>query len=263
MAINERNYTGFALNTTTGKPHQIRHLPKMVEWENGIYMYEAGDKFVADIDGIDNLPAQQLANRTEFLYEQNRIFGEACRGLLSIVKEISTGKIKANAYSTALSRDRPNQLCAWVEPQENLPSVAKTSPLIETENGVTFANPIAEIGVGEGVFCYVGGDGEYFPQVLKIIGTVDLVVTSTNVITGSAWIQPLEDWRQISTPTYEEVWEDGTRLDNPTAMIVDEEGAVYYVKAYATDKEPLYDETVDISGYDIATHGDIDAMLAR
>ena len=115
MAINERNYVGFALSPTTGNPHRIRHLPQMAEWEQGVYMYEAGDKFVAGIDGIDNLPAQQLANRTEFLREQNALLAEACRGLISIVRETSVGKVAANPLPVMLSRERPGRPCFWAE----------------------------------------------------------------------------------------------------------------------------------------------------
>ena len=263
MAINERNYMGFALSAATGSPHRIRHLPKMIEWEKAVYMYEAGDKFVADVDGIDNLPGQQLANRTEFLYEQNTLLAQACRGLVDVVKEVSLGKLPLNGYVTALSRDRPGKPCAWVEPMDGLPTVEKTFPFIEADDGETYNNPASQIEMGEGIYFYVGGDGAEFPHVLKIVGTFDVVISSANVQAGAAWIQPSENIGQATGISSDVVFDDGSRMDNPTAMIVNEADEVYYVKTYAADREPIYDEVVDINGYEVATHSDIDAIISR
>lgn len=68
MAAIEKNYIGFGISSLTGKPHEIRHLPKDSAWEKGIYQLEFGDKVLGGVDGIDNLQAQQLANRTEWLF---------------------------------------------------------------------------------------------------------------------------------------------------------------------------------------------------
>ncbi|MBQ9528191.1 MAG: hypothetical protein IJR68_11320 [Fretibacterium sp.] len=67
MPINENDYVGFGIDPVTGKRHEINHLPVMDEWEPGIYQHEQGDKIIGGIDGIANLPLQQLANRTEYL----------------------------------------------------------------------------------------------------------------------------------------------------------------------------------------------------
>ena len=68
MAAIEKNYIGFGVSSLTGKPHEIRHLPKDITWEKGIYQLEFGDKVIGGVDGVDNLPNQQLANRTEGLF---------------------------------------------------------------------------------------------------------------------------------------------------------------------------------------------------
>ena len=68
MAAIEKNYIGFGVSALTGKPHEIRHLPKDITWEKGIYQLEFGDKVIGGVDGVDNLPNQQLANRTEWLF---------------------------------------------------------------------------------------------------------------------------------------------------------------------------------------------------
>ena len=263
MSINERNYTGFALSPVTGRPHRIRHLPKMVDWEPAVYMYEAGDKFVADIDGIDNLPGQQLANRTEYLYEQNKLLGEACRGLVSIVRDISVGKTAINGYKTVLSRKRPAKFCAWVEPQNDWRGEAEMCPYIDTEAGELFCNPVAQIESEQGFIFYVGGSGEDFPHIVKIIGTVELIISATDLMQGGAWIQPQEGAGQMLNPSAEVVLEDGTVLDNPTGMIVNENDEAYFVRTYPRDKDPLYEEVVEVNGFEVATHGDIDALVSR
>lgn len=70
MPINENDYVGFGIDPATGRRHAIKHLPAMAEWEPGVYQVEQGDKIIGGVDGIHNLPIQQLANRTEYLKQQ-------------------------------------------------------------------------------------------------------------------------------------------------------------------------------------------------
>ena len=67
MPINENDYVGFGIDPATGKRHAINHLPAVAEWEPAVYQFEENDKIIGGVDGIDNLPLQQLANRTEYL----------------------------------------------------------------------------------------------------------------------------------------------------------------------------------------------------
>lgn len=67
MAVIESDYIGFGIDPLTGKRHPINHLPVNPEWEEGIYQLEEGDSVIGGLKGIDNLPLQQLANRTEYL----------------------------------------------------------------------------------------------------------------------------------------------------------------------------------------------------
>lgn len=117
MAINERNYVGFAVSPTTGRPHRIRHLPRMAEWEPGVYLWEEGDKFVGGIDGIDNLPTQQLANRTEYLYRENVLLKKTCTRLIEIAKETAPGKTSGIGYTVTASSKAPEHPCLWIRPQ--------------------------------------------------------------------------------------------------------------------------------------------------
>ena len=67
MAVNINDYVGFGIDPTTGRRHAIKYLPKDEDWEDKIYQFEHKDKLIGGVDGIDNLQAQQLANRTEYL----------------------------------------------------------------------------------------------------------------------------------------------------------------------------------------------------
>ncbi len=46
------------------------NLPEEATWEAGIYQLELTDPVEAGADGIDNLQAKQLANRTVYLKDQ-------------------------------------------------------------------------------------------------------------------------------------------------------------------------------------------------
>lgn len=66
--MNENDYVGFGPATDgTGTRHEINHLPVNAEWVDGIYQWEANDYIIGGRNGVDNLPTQGLANRTEWL----------------------------------------------------------------------------------------------------------------------------------------------------------------------------------------------------
>ncbi len=67
MAVNVLDYVGIGIDPKTGKKHAINYLPKVAEWEETIYQYEMKDKLIGGVDGLDNVQAQMLANRTEYL----------------------------------------------------------------------------------------------------------------------------------------------------------------------------------------------------
>ena len=64
--MNENDYIGFGpASDGDGARHEINHLPVNPEWVPGIYQLEANDYIIGGRNGVDNLPAQGLANRTE------------------------------------------------------------------------------------------------------------------------------------------------------------------------------------------------------
>lgn len=66
--MNENDYIGFGpASDGDGARHEINHLPVNPEWVPGIYQLEANDYIIGGRNGVDNLPAQGLANRTEWL----------------------------------------------------------------------------------------------------------------------------------------------------------------------------------------------------
>ena len=68
MAVIEQDYTGFAIDPATGKRHTLQHLPEDgTDWEPQVYLLEEGDKVLGGIQGVVNLPIQELTNRTAYL----------------------------------------------------------------------------------------------------------------------------------------------------------------------------------------------------
>lgn len=68
--VREQDYAGFAIDPATGQRHELRHLPKDTDWQEEIYMIEPKDKILGGLDGLMNLPIQELANRTEYLKKE-------------------------------------------------------------------------------------------------------------------------------------------------------------------------------------------------
>ena len=67
MAVIEEDYIGIGIDPRTGRRHAITHLSEMAEWEPGIYRFEENDAVVGGAQGVDNLPLQELTNRTVYL----------------------------------------------------------------------------------------------------------------------------------------------------------------------------------------------------
>ena len=76
MAVNIQDYVGIGIDPKTGRRHEIKYLPKDANWEDAIYQFEQKDKLIGGVDGIDNVQAQQLSNRTEYLKAQSEAQAE-------------------------------------------------------------------------------------------------------------------------------------------------------------------------------------------
>lgn len=102
QGVNENDYVGFGISKTTGKRHEINHLPENAFWETGIYQYEQGDKLIGGVDGIDNLPLQQLANRTLFLKNRlDEIASVDAKELYALLASLINGVVYAPLLTAA------------------------------------------------------------------------------------------------------------------------------------------------------------------
>lgn len=185
MPINENDYVGFGIDPVTGKRHEINHLPVMNEWEPGIYQHEQGDKIIGGIDGIANLPLQQLANRTEYL--KGKV--ENAGGVLTIQITIPTaGWVKDETDTTGypwhvdIANDaiRASMTPFLTALRESLPVVKKAGmcPTVETLDGALrvysravpesdISTSLALSGSGSG-----GGGGDISPATRHSLGSV-------------------------------------------------------------------------------------------
>ena len=51
----------------------MANLEEKVEWTKGIYQLETTDPVMGGPNGVDNVQAKQLANRTQYLKQQSEI----------------------------------------------------------------------------------------------------------------------------------------------------------------------------------------------
>ena len=129
MAVNEQDYTGFALDPATGKRHTLQHLPEdITEWEPQVYMLEEDDKVLAGIQGVVNLPLQELTNRTAYLKAEI-----AKRG--AVTKTIT---LAASGWTSAADADVESSLGSYVYTYEDADIAATMIPqLIPTPQSLS------------------------------------------------------------------------------------------------------------------------------
>lgn len=104
--INEHDFVGFAINPITGKRMPARHFARVAEWEPDIFMHEEGQQVGGGVNAVDNLPLNQLANRSEWLKSQLPIIGDILIFLLNRIEKLekATG---VNKVGLQMSRDKP------------------------------------------------------------------------------------------------------------------------------------------------------------
>lgn len=143
--VDETKYIGFAVDPATGKRHVLRHLHRESSWEPEVYQYEDGDKLIGGEDGIDNLPAQQLANRTEFLRDLSIKLLGAVKALSRQNKLLLRLVPVQETIGTRISASQPHDGSAWIKPEGiiNCPETADIRIL--QAGGKTLVNPLARI----------------------------------------------------------------------------------------------------------------------
>ena len=169
MAINEQDYAGYAIDPSTGRRHEIRHLPEQDSWEPGIYQFEDGDLLIGGVNGLDNLAINQLANRT--LYLKNRLAEvKASEPLMYNFTIPSTGWQKnAGSFCCRLTltdsnikADRPVQIVIAPDSLEEAGMCGLSSVVTFAEGTITLyakAMPSADINAEITIFAAKGGGG--------------------------------------------------------------------------------------------------------
>lgn len=68
----------------------MAELTELAQWESGIYQLEEDDLVKGGADGIDNLQAKQLANRTAYLKQQAESLGTSKQPLAPLLTALAT-----------------------------------------------------------------------------------------------------------------------------------------------------------------------------
>lgn len=139
MAVNEDDYIGFRVDPDTGERHELRHLQESATWEPQVYQFEDGDKLIGGTDGIDNLPLQELANRTRYLYGLVR----------KLVKLIPVESV----LGTTFSQTQPTNGTVWVAAEDGEGGTEEnSSALIVPEDGQSLQDPLARVLLPDGTY---------------------------------------------------------------------------------------------------------------
>ncbi|MBR1728037.1 MAG: hypothetical protein IJ728_00705 [Selenomonadaceae bacterium] len=118
--INEQDFIGFARDNATGLRKPLRHFARNPTWESDIFMHETGEAVIGGENGVDNLPLNQLANRTEYLKQQFDLNFSILSELKTQLEDfINYGKRK-NTLPIAVSTSKPNSKSAWLNVDQQI-----------------------------------------------------------------------------------------------------------------------------------------------
>lgn len=92
----------------------MANLTELEQWELGVYQLETTDPVLGGADGIDNLQAKQLANRTNYLKAQLEANTDQATEIAKGVAEIAT-QVETDAGTDDLRFITPKKLKAWVK----------------------------------------------------------------------------------------------------------------------------------------------------
>nr|DAY82556.1 MAG TPA: hypothetical protein [Caudoviricetes sp.] len=111
MAVNINDYVGFGPSTDdSGTRHTINHLPVTADWEPDIYQIESGDYPMGGRNGIANVQANQLGNRTEYLKEKHEELKAAIEAIQPGTDKYDELLAKIEALDSAKENNRINHL---------------------------------------------------------------------------------------------------------------------------------------------------------
>ena len=111
MAVNLTDYVGFGPSTDdTGTRHTINHLPETEDWEPEIYQIESGDYPKGGRNGIANVQANQLGNRTKYLKAKHEELKAAVEAIQPGTDKYDELLKKIEALDNAKENNRINHL---------------------------------------------------------------------------------------------------------------------------------------------------------
>ena len=111
MAVNLNDYVGFGPSTDdTGTRHTINHLPETEDWEPEIYQIESGDYPMGGRNGIANVQANQLGNRTKYLKAKHEELKAAVEAIQPGTDKYDELLKKIEALDNAKQNNRINHL---------------------------------------------------------------------------------------------------------------------------------------------------------
>ena len=111
MAVNLNDYVGFGPSTDdTGTRHTINHLPETEDWEPEIYQIESGDYPMGGRNGIANVQANQLGNRTKYLKAKHEELKAAVEAIQPGTEKYDELVKRINALDANKENNRINHL---------------------------------------------------------------------------------------------------------------------------------------------------------
>ena len=111
MAVNLNDYVGFCPSTDdAGTRHTINHLPETEDWEENIYQIESGDYPMGGRNGVANIQANQLANRTKYLKGKHEELKNEFEALQPNTDKYDELLKKIEALDTSKENNRINHL---------------------------------------------------------------------------------------------------------------------------------------------------------
>lgn len=111
MAVNVNDYIGFGPSTDdAGTKHAINHLPETEDWEEEVYQIESGDYPMGGRNGIANLQAAQLANRTRYLKRKGEDLKTAIEAIQPGTDKYDELLKRINALDSSKENNRLNHI---------------------------------------------------------------------------------------------------------------------------------------------------------
>lgn len=151
MAVNVEDYVGIGIDPKTGRRHAINYLPKDADWEEAIYQFEQKDKLIGGVDGIDNIQAQQLSNRTEYLKARSETQNQRIEEVAEIAKEAShssasVATIPITVPTTGWEALTGGEFCCYVDIRNEAITEQMTPQLIFSVENMKAAQ---DCGIGD------------------------------------------------------------------------------------------------------------------